>query len=300
MAKAGRDFEEAVFKFVAALDPSAQVLFDQKVPDRHTKTPRQVDVWINAKFGGHIPIAILVSCKEHGARLDIGDIGEFYAERESTGANMGVIYSSAGFTKPALEKARALGIQCCRLYRHQPSEIPEAIFLNYFSCFSRIQLTVEKPKDMKEITTWDALFDTRLGNDGETVLHVIHREFREGEKKAIEQKPVNRLFPLPWETHVSVPIAAKRVLAVAIRGSWRRFQARADAIRLNGSYCYQNSAFTGSQFSPAFDTWDPPGAGRTEMTEQQDPGPVSNGLFIPLGPDVQRVLRNHFAGKPLG
>ncbi|HLO99813.1 MAG TPA: restriction endonuclease, partial [Fimbriimonas sp.] len=110
MAKHGIEFEKAVYEFAKALDPKAEVLFDHKVSDRDTDTLRQCDVWINAKFGGHWPLSILISCKDHSTKLDINDIGTFLEEKRSTGASYGVIYSKSGFTKPAVEKAKVNGI----------------------------------------------------------------------------------------------------------------------------------------------------------------------------------------------
>ena len=60
MSKPGRDFEEAVYAFANTL--KAEVLFDHQIPDRDTGELRQCDVWINAKFGEHWPLSILVSC----------------------------------------------------------------------------------------------------------------------------------------------------------------------------------------------------------------------------------------------
>jgi hypothetical protein len=93
MIKPGREFEEAVYTFAKALDPTAEILFDHSVLDRDTGKPRQCDVWINAKFGGHWPISILVSCKDHNRKLHVGDIGAFCDEVRSTGASTGVISS---------------------------------------------------------------------------------------------------------------------------------------------------------------------------------------------------------------
>ena len=59
--KPGRKYEEAVYAFAKTLDPSAEVLFDHKMPDRDTGELRQCDVWINAKFAGHWPLSILIS-----------------------------------------------------------------------------------------------------------------------------------------------------------------------------------------------------------------------------------------------
>src|SRR5437870_2697652 len=97
--KPGRKFEEAVYAFAKALDASAEVLFDHKVKDRDTGESRQCDVWINAKFGGHWPQSIIVSCKDHKRKLHSGDVGTFCDEKRSTNATMGVMYSRSGFTK---------------------------------------------------------------------------------------------------------------------------------------------------------------------------------------------------------
>jgi predicted helicase len=129
-----REFERAVYDFVKALDPSATVLFDHKVPDRDTRTPRQVDVWVEAKLLGHFPVSVLVSCKAHKRKVDIAKMDAFVKEVQSAGASLGVIYSTSGFTPGALRKAKAHGLPCCRLYRDQPADIPQTLFLwNY--CF---------------------------------------------------------------------------------------------------------------------------------------------------------------------
>jgi predicted helicase len=124
----GSEFEEAVYHFAQKLDPSAEVLFNHSVPDRDTGEPRQCDVWINAKFGGHWPLAILVSCKDHKRKLHSGDIGTFRDEVRSTGASTGIIYSRADFTEPGLRKAQANGFPCCRIYQREPADIPESFF----------------------------------------------------------------------------------------------------------------------------------------------------------------------------
>jgi hypothetical protein len=64
VTRPGKAFEKAVYAFARKLDPNADVIFDAKIPDRDTGKMRQCDVWINAKFGGHWPISILVSCKD--------------------------------------------------------------------------------------------------------------------------------------------------------------------------------------------------------------------------------------------
>jgi hypothetical protein len=112
-----KSFEIAVAQFASAMDPRAHVQWNVRTPDLDTGHPRQRDVWIKATLCGIFPITVLVSCKRHRRKLHEGDIDSFIGELGSSRANLGVIYSFRGFTTPALEKAKARGICCCRLYR---------------------------------------------------------------------------------------------------------------------------------------------------------------------------------------
>lgn len=188
--KAWRDFEEAVFAFVKTLDPSAEVLFNHKVPDRDTGTLRQCDAWINAKFGGHLPISILVSCKDYNSKkLDIGDIGTFCNEVRSTGASTGVIYSHIGFTQPALDKAKANGLSCCRLYRNEPADIPQVISISQFVCTLNVEFKLVTDLRLSNFKTWNDLFDVYVKTpDGDkTILDIIIINIADMEDKACER-----------------------------------------------------------------------------------------------------------------
>ena len=154
----GLAFEKAVYAFVNTLDPKAEVLFDHKVPDRDTGTPRQCDVWINANFGGHWPLSILVSCKDHKKKLNISDIGTFKDEIHSTGASTGVIYSKSGFTKPAIEKAKSSGIACCRLYENEPADIPDLFTFESYAFTPQVKLALESNVENTMIKTWGDIF----------------------------------------------------------------------------------------------------------------------------------------------
>jgi hypothetical protein len=114
---AWRDFERAVARFLAALDPSASVTHDASIPDKDTGDPRQRDVWIETEVMRQFPVRILVSCKRWSTKLDIQDLDAFIGEWRSSGAQVGVVYSLSGFTENALKKATSLGISCCRLFR---------------------------------------------------------------------------------------------------------------------------------------------------------------------------------------
>lgn len=57
-----------------------------------------------ARLGDHIPMSILVSCKDHSRPLDIGEAEMFAAEMRSLGATQGVLYSRSGFTLRAIAR----------------------------------------------------------------------------------------------------------------------------------------------------------------------------------------------------
>jgi Restriction endonuclease len=121
-------FEQAVAAFAAALDPSATVKHDLRLPDRHHGRRRQRDVWIDAKIGGHFPVSVLVSCKRTKRKLNSADVDSFSGELASSPARVGVLYSYSGFTQGAIDKGRVLGISCCRLYSGKGPEIPHQVW----------------------------------------------------------------------------------------------------------------------------------------------------------------------------
>lgn len=125
-----RTFEEAVARFIAAIGGNAKVVHDAKIPDVHTRTPRQRDVWIEWSIFNHFPAKALVSCKHYATPLDQQDIDRFNGEFISSGAQVGIIYAKTGFNARALDKARVLGIHCCRLYENEPSEIPNGFAID--------------------------------------------------------------------------------------------------------------------------------------------------------------------------
>lgn len=75
-------------------------------------------------FGGLSVLKVLISCKRNKSRKSQQDIDHFSGELMHSGAHMGLLYAHGGFTKPALIKAKALGISCCTLYENQPADMP--------------------------------------------------------------------------------------------------------------------------------------------------------------------------------
>jgi len=298
MKKSGREFEEAVFAFVKALDPTADVKFDHKVPDRDTGKPRQCDVWVNAKIGGHWPIAVLVSCKDHSRKLNSGHIDTFIGEVKSTGASTGVIYSKSGFTKPAIRKAKANGLSCCQLFQNQPAELPVKLWFEFFACSQRMGLFLLS-KPMSGLKTWNDIFDISL-HDGRTVLGVIDKAFHKLETEAIEESKKKGQFPNDLATdiefHCSDSCNDKLILRVQL--AWKKYRGKVEASLLDGSYCFSNDSFYGTQAYPTIDMKEfHPGNGWVEILEKNFNPPKNSIIAIRYHPNAGEILREELGPK---
>lgn len=306
MARLGGEFEEAVHAFAKALDPSAEVLFDHSVPDRDTGKPRQCDVWIDAKFGGHWPLSILVSCKDRrksGRKLHSGDIGTFCDEVRSTGASTGVIYCNVGFTQPAVEKAKANGIACCRLYQNEPADIPSSIWFEHFACNTSVMLILETDVRGFRFKTWNDLFDIQIESDGgsTTVLDITSTAFVDGESATLLEAKKRGFFPQDWKRDLVFKIdGIDEELRIRVLGHWKRYRARLEATLLDGSYCVSDESFRGSQAGPWIDVKGAhPGESWTEVADGDFALPSNRVIIIRAAGDVKTALREGYGSKSL-
>jgi hypothetical protein len=267
--KKWRDFERAVYAFAQKLDEKAQVLFDHKVEDVDTGELRQCDVWINARFGGHWPLSILVSCKHLNRVLHVGDIGCFIDEKRSTNADMGVIYSRAGFNDNALKKANKNNISCCRLFSEEVFDIPDAVFFEIYHCIATIGVfPIDLPTELKPLR-WNDLLDIPVIPEHglRTVGDVIAHAFHLAEERSVSNTPGG----FPPETATSAQCQAENRnmnfnLLVTCR--WQKFVATAKATLVSGSYCLRNNSFVGILAGPAINMKsDHPGPGWEEIPD---------------------------------
>jgi hypothetical protein len=276
-----KEFENAVAKFVAGLDPKGKVSSDVKLPDGHTSKPRQRDVWVEANVCHHFPVKVLISCKRLRRRLNQQDIDAFNGELLSSRAHLGVLYSYSGFTLNALEKAKKLGISCCRLFDNEPPNIPDnLVFMSSYCCTPRISLSVVSPLDREwDLKTWSDLFSLQFEDDGSPmfVIDAVVRSYFEGEKEAV-RKATESFFPSNWarmlECIEEKPI--KKAIKIIIRGSWNVFEGRLEAHLLKGSYNFSSGEFMGSLSTPVIDT------------QSSHPGP---GWILLNAPPVNSAFR---------
>lgn len=276
------------------------MLFDHKVLDRDTNSPRQCDVWINAKFGGHWPISILVSCKDHKRKLHVGDIGAFRDELRSTGASAGVIYSRSGYTKDALKKALSSGITCCRIYRNEAADIPKSIWFDQFVCKPTISLALQTNLSDSQYRCWNDLFDISIKElDKPTnILAEISKAYREGEAWCLQEfkergAKGNRTFPETWQTELTFNDDQLNQIGIKLIGGWKKYRALLHAFLLNGSYCFSNDSFKGEIIGPPIDTQGPSlGDAWVEIFEEEEASlPTLKLIFILSKPDVEKTLR---------
>lgn len=303
MSDTSKQFEKDVWNFVKALDSSAEVLFNHKVPDKDTGYLRQVDVWINAKLGGHFPLSILVSCKNHKRKLNVTHIESFAEEVLSTRASTGIIYSSSGFTRPAIAKTLSQGLSCCRLFRNEPADIPQYLVFWAYSCMSQIAISLIEPDatTLKEkgIIYWNDILSMQV-TETETLLNHIAIRFHESEKRAVNQQPRQKLFPEDWGVEYTFSPSDDSSLEIKIRifGHWKTYRGRVESHLLNGSYCFSNNSFHGTMTTPYIDTkGSHPGPGWEEINKESISVPDSRILMVLYHANIEEVVRQGLGNK---
>jgi len=275
--KKGKQFELAVYEFAKTLSPHSNVYFDHKVKDRDTNTFRQVDVWIETTISGHIPLSVLISCKDYKRKLDIGHIGTFVNEVRSTGASTGILYSKVGFTAPALKKAKSNGLSCCRLYENSPPDIPDILVFNHYLCAPRFRFNVYRNKIPEGIKNWGQLFDLKIWNSDENVIQYLLTVFKKFEKE-IKFGPGG--VPLNRSKGVEVKLESGFFAEIEIVIEYRHYQGKLEAHLVKGSYCLTNDNFRGTLVGPSIDMkGTSPGSGWKEIKNIPD---VNNARVVAI------------------
>jgi hypothetical protein len=288
------DFERAVAAFVKALTPGARVTHNARLPDRHTGRLRQRDVWIEARIGP-FPVNILVSCKWLKRKINEQDLDAFIGELSSSGAHKGVLYSLAGFTAPAIAKARSQGISCCKLYRNEPAELPDSLFLTLYCCAGSfaVQLNPEALEDWGDATLEEvlALSDNTLG-PGRSVLDMLIEDASAQERVAIEQTLKSGTLPQGWTSGVTIEAGKPPVvpLQIGLDFRWRVYRARLEGHMLDGTYSFTEGSFFGRQQGPVVDLKEGPGPGWELITNPPTKIMPQTGVIVLQGADVRKQL----------
>ncbi len=288
---AWKEFERAVAAFAAALDPTAKVTHNVRLPDRHHGGGRQRDVWIEAKISAHFPVSVLVSCKRYRRKLHSGDLDAFNGELASSNARVGVLYSYSGFTAPAIEKGRVLAIPCCRLYKGEGPEIPSALSFTSYCCVPQIALSLSSyPAEGWALSTWHDVFDLRVrAASGEVpLLDELVAQYHSAETAAVEATKSHLGLPKPFRVQLTPQPATGAVpLEVAASGHWKYYRAKLEAYEVNGSYEFTRGDFKGELATPSVDRL------------SSEPGPGWERLNEPptLAPNVMMIVLHHGQAK---
>lgn len=302
---AWREYEKAVAAFVQAMDSAAKVTHDARLPDAHTGSPRQRDVWVEGRLCGLFPIRVLISCKRQKAKLDEQDIDHFNGELLSSRANKGVIYSFSGFNDKAVAKAKELGISCMQLVKDAPPPIPDLIsFPQAYCCYPRLSASLLWKEDPgSALGTWDDLLSRQSspGSDDETVAQYLAAEYLKARHRIMDEPEADTALPLNWSFEVTYDNESTPAVRARIRLSltWDVYQANIDAYIANGTYSLTERAFYGNVTSPSVDTWSAvPGPGWTRIPDR----PKNTGgrfVFAFHLTDILRILQTRLSPKDL-
>ncbi|MCW9012290.1 MAG: restriction endonuclease [Gammaproteobacteria bacterium] len=123
--KQGRSLELLTEKLERQLASDANVVIvsPKKIQDIQTGKLREHDVVLTYNQSHH-ELVIAIECKDRSRPVGVPDIEAFDNKCRYTNINQGVIVSSSGFCKTALDKATSMGIKCLDL-----KEIDTASFL---------------------------------------------------------------------------------------------------------------------------------------------------------------------------
>ena len=99
-------FEKDVHRMNQALRPDKEVLHDQRVPDKDSGNPRQIDVTVKDKLTGSLDDAI--ECRARSSPQGAPWIEDSQGRKRSLQAREMTLVSKSGFYEPAQVKADAL------------------------------------------------------------------------------------------------------------------------------------------------------------------------------------------------
>ncbi|WP_033344528.1 restriction endonuclease [Catenuloplanes japonicus] len=98
-----RRYERSLTRLLAAFD-YAQVVYNRRHEGRLSGAPRHVQVMIYGAVAD-LPVTVAVECRQQHRPVGISCVDYFVAKLEDVGADRGILYSCAGFTGPAVQRA---------------------------------------------------------------------------------------------------------------------------------------------------------------------------------------------------
>lgn len=116
MPRKGRSLEKLVTHLERVLAPEEGVTVDspKRLRDKTTGRLREHDVVLTFRAGHH-ELLTAIECRDRKRRVGSPQIEAFHKKCEHTGVHHPIMVSPRGFTKPALQKAKFLGVRCLAL-----------------------------------------------------------------------------------------------------------------------------------------------------------------------------------------
>jgi hypothetical protein len=260
-------------------------------------------VWIEARICQHFPVRLLVSCKRWKRKLHQTDIDHFEGERQSSGAHVGVLYSQSGFSGPAIEKARVLGISCCRLYQDEPPELPKRLVFHSYCCTSQVFFEVLEVSS-ESVRTFRDLFHYRLheGEQSQRLIDVLKEVFCSHEAESLAQVTPGKLFPSDWAVQLDMNSEDKGFQARLRLGEhWKIWRGKLEAHLLHGSYNFSTDEYVGNQSGPRIDMQGPnPGPGWALLAERPSQVQPTCVIAVLHNAPIAELLTDRLGARRVG
>lgn len=179
----GIAFEKLIADIQSKMDPNAEVFHNQRLIDR-LGHERQFDVVFKGQFGGQSLLGV-IECKDFNRKVGNPEVDGFATKARDVNANVKVLISRNGFTKPALEKCHDYGIQPLMLVQDGKSRKINigSWFRAEKICFGLMQVQIlpcEK-QEMPEFDVADLKYEGRSLWEGiQTYLNENFDEFEIG------------------------------------------------------------------------------------------------------------------------
>ena len=185
-----KEFEAIVTRLQRTFNKAAIVTRDEKIIGKTSGRSRQIDIAIRATIGTE-NVLIVVECKKWNRKADVKAVEAFAGLKKDVGAQMGIMVSTAGFSKAAYPTAAAEGIS---LYKYKdtqkenwPSGLETNVLLEVWELTPTIASFILADGNEEPITTDEDLhfMDPKSGKPGgiASVLKTIWEVQMESEKR---------------------------------------------------------------------------------------------------------------------
>lgn len=170
-----------------------------------------------------------------------------------------MIYSYSGFTQPALEKAGAKGICCCRLFRNELPELPESISFRAYACTPSLTVRLlSPPRSNSTPSKWEELLPLvdEINGQRVSVLDSILATYESLEDQSMHQLKTNpSSLPVGFTSDIGFDPALSVLgdLKIQVGCVWKIFQADIQACLANGTYSITQKEFVGDFSFPTID-----------------------------------------------